>query len=58
LKVSILIDGWKEALKLMPKGSKWQIIVPSQLAYGSRGVGSDIGPNETLVFEVALLDIK
>ncbi len=58
LKVEILPDGWKEALKLMPKGSRWQIFIPSQLAYGQRGVGSDIGPNETLIFEVALLDIK
>ncbi len=58
LKVEMLTAGWKEALKLMPKGSKWQIFIPSQLAYGSRGVGSDIGPNETLIFEVALLDIK
>lgn len=58
LKVEILPDGWKEAMKLMPKGSKWQIFIPSQLAYGQRGVGSDIGPNETLIFEVALLDIK
>ena len=58
LKLAMLTAGWKEALKLMPKGSKWQIFIPSELAYGSRGVGSDIGPNETLVFEVALLDIK
>jgi len=58
LKVEMLPDGWKEALKLMPKGSKWQIFVPSQLAFGQRGVGSDIGPNETIVLEVALLDIK
>ncbi len=58
LKVSQLIDGWKEALKLMPAGSKWQLFIPSQLAYGPRGVGSDIGPNETLVFEVELLNVK
>ncbi len=58
LKLSMLIPGWKEALKAMPKGSKWQVFIPSQLAYGTRGVGSDIGPNETLVFEIALLDIK
>ncbi len=58
LKVEMLPDGWKEALKLMPKGSKWQIFVPSQLAFGQRGVGSDIGPNETIVLEVALLNIK
>jgi FKBP-type peptidyl-prolyl cis-trans isomerase FklB len=58
LKASALIAGWKEALKLMPVGSKWQIYIPSQLAYGERGVGSDIGPNETLLFEVELVGIK
>lgn len=58
LKVSQLIEGWREALKLMPEGSKWQIFIPSQLAYGPRGVGSDIGPNETLVFEVNLVAVK
>ncbi len=58
LKASSLIAGWKEALRLMPIGSKWQIVIPSQLAYGERGVGTDIGPNETLVFEVELLAIK
>lgn len=58
LKASALIAGWKEALSLMPVGSKWQIFVPATLAYGERGVGSDIGPNETLVFEVELLGIK
>jgi FKBP-type peptidyl-prolyl cis-trans isomerase FklB len=58
LKVSQLIPGWKEALKLMPVGSKWQLYIPPQMAYGPRGVGSDIGPNETLVFEVELLAVK
>lgn len=58
LKVSQLIPGWKEALKLMPAGSKWQLYIPPQLAYGPRGVGSDIGPNETLLFEVELLAVK
>lgn len=58
LKLSSLIAGWKEALKLMPEGSKWKIFIPAPLAYGERGVGSDIGPNETLVFEVELLAIK
>jgi len=58
LKVSSLISGWKEALKLMSAGSKWQIAIPPQLAYGERGVGSDIGPNETLLFEVELVAIK
>ncbi len=58
LKASALIAGWKEALKLMPVGSKWQIYIPSNLAYGERGVGVDIGPNELLVFEVELHGIK
>lgn len=58
LKVAQLIPGWKEAVKLMPEGSRWMVYIPSQLAYGSRGVGSDIGPNETLVFEVELLAVK
>lgn len=58
LKVAQLIAGWKETLKLMPEGSKWQIFIPPQQAYGHRGVGSDIGPNETLVFEVELLAVK
>jgi FKBP-type peptidyl-prolyl cis-trans isomerase len=57
-KVSKLIPGWREALKLMPAGSKWQIFVPGQLGYGERGTGNDIGPNEALVFEVELLAIK
>ena len=58
LKVAQLIPGWKEALQLMPAGSKWQLYIPPQLAYGPRGVGSDIGPNEMLVFEVELLAVK
>lgn len=51
------LPGWSEALKLMPVGSKWQIFVPSQLAYGDKGKGR-IGPNETLIFEIELLAIK
>lgn len=58
IKTSSVIPGWKEALGLMPVGSKWQIFIPSQLAYGERGIGSDIEPNTTLVFEVELLGIK
>lgn len=58
LKVSQLIPGWKDALKLMPEGSKWQLFIPPQLAYGERGVGRDIGPNQTLSFEVELVAVK
>ena len=58
LKVSSLIAGWKQALGAMPAGSRWQIVIPSQFAYGERGAGSDIGPNEVLVFDVELLAIK
>jgi FKBP-type peptidyl-prolyl cis-trans isomerase FklB len=58
LKASALIAGWKQALGMMPVGSKWQIVIPSQLAYGERGIGSDIGPNEVLTFEVELVAIK
>lgn len=58
LKISLLIPGWKEALKMMPVGSHWQVFVPSQLAYGDRGAGNEIGPNATLIFDVELLAIK
>ena len=53
-----IIPGWSEALKLMPVGSKWQLFVPAQLAYGARGAPPNIGPDATLIFEVELLAIK
>jgi FKBP-type peptidyl-prolyl cis-trans isomerase len=57
-KVSEVITGWREALKRMPVGSKWQLFIPPELAYGPRGSGRDIGPNATLIFELELLGIK
>lgn len=57
-KVAGVIPGFREALKLMPLGSRWQLFIPSQLAYGERGAGFEIGPNETLVFELELLAIR
>lgn len=53
-----VIKGWTEALQLMPVGSKWQLFVPSELAYADRGAGAAIGPNATLIFEVELLSIQ
>jgi FKBP-type peptidyl-prolyl cis-trans isomerase len=56
--VGQVIKGWTEALQLMPVGSKWQLFVPSGLAYAERGAGAEIGPNATLIFEVELLSIE
>ena len=53
-----VIAGWTDALKLMKTGAKWQLYVPSTLAYGDQAVGADIGPGSTLVFDVELLAIK
>ena len=56
--VNGVIKGWAEALQLMPVGSKWQLWIPAELAYGDRGAGGMIGPNSTLVFEVELISIQ
>ena len=56
--VGQVIKGWTEALQLMPVGSKWQLYIPSNLAYGDRGAGGDIGPNSTLIFDIELLSIQ
>ena len=55
--VNQIIPGWQEALVMMPKGSKWKVVLPPELAYGDKGAGAAIGPNQTLVFEIELLDI-
>jgi FKBP-type peptidyl-prolyl cis-trans isomerase FklB len=56
-KVSEVLPGWREALKLMSAGSKWQVFIPSELAYGQRGAGK-IGPYETTIYEIELIAIK
>ena len=56
--VSGVIAGWTEALLLMKEGAKWQIFIPSNLAYGPRGAGGDIGPNATLIFDIELVAVK
>jgi FKBP-type peptidyl-prolyl cis-trans isomerase len=56
--VGQVIKGWTEALQLMPVGSKWQLFVPADLAYGERSPSPDIGPNATLIFDIDLLSIQ
>jgi FKBP-type peptidyl-prolyl cis-trans isomerase FkpA len=52
-----VIKGWKEGMQLMMEGAQFRFFIPSELAYGKRGAGIDIGPNETLIFEVELLKV-
>ena len=56
--VNQVIPGWTEALQLMKEGDKWEIVLPPEIAYGERGAGGMIGPNEVLVFEVELIKIN
>jgi len=56
--VNGVIAGWTEALQLMTVGSKWKLFIPYQLAYGEQGAGGAIGPYQTLIFEIELLEIK
>ncbi len=53
-----VIAGWTEGVQLMKEGSKFRFFIPSRLAYGSRGAGRDIGPNEALIFDVELFKVK
>ena len=52
-----LIPGWVEALKLMREGDEWQLVIPAELGYGAEGAGADIGPNQTLVFDMKLISV-
>jgi FKBP-type peptidyl-prolyl cis-trans isomerase FklB len=56
--VNGVIPGWTEVLQLMKEGDKWQVYIPSKLAYGERGAGGKIGPNATLIFDVELLKVQ
>ncbi len=56
--LSGIIPGWGEVLQLMKEGAKWEVFIPAQLGYGERGAGGAIGPNETLVFDIELLEVK
>lgn len=56
--VSGVIPGWQEALQMMPSGSTWELYIPAHQAYGERGAPGAIGPNETLIFKVHLINVK
>jgi len=56
--VSGVIKGWTEALQLMKEGAKWQLFIPSDLAYADKGAGGMIGPNAVLIFDVELISVK
>ena len=58
LNLKQVIKGWQIALPMMPTGSKWQLYVPSELAYGPQAAGPDIGPHSTLIFDIELISIQ
>lgn len=53
-----VIPGWSKTVQAMKPGDKWEVVIPSKMAYGARGAGRSIGPNETLIFEIELLSVK
>ena len=53
-----IIPGWKEVLQLMKPGDIWSVVLPPELGYGERGAGKSIGPNEVLLFDIELLEVK
>lgn len=57
-RVDQVIPGWTEALQMMNEGSRWEVTIPASLAYGEKGVGGPIGPNETLIFEINLVKVE
>ena len=57
-RVNQVIPGWSEALQLMKVGDRWQLVIPSNLAYGEAGAGGVIPPHATLIFEMELLSIE
>ena len=56
--VTQVIQGWQEALQMMPQGSKWRVFIPPHLAYGEQGAGDQIGPDATLIFDIELIEVK
>ena len=53
-----VIRGWRETLQLMREGAHWEVVLPPELAYGRWGSGEEIGPNQTLVFEIELIEVR
>jgi FKBP-type peptidyl-prolyl cis-trans isomerase FklB len=53
-----LIPGWVEALRMMHEGDEWELVIPSEIGYGAEGAGADIGPNQTLVFDMTLVSVQ
>jgi len=58
LQMGSVIKGWGEVLKLMKPGSKWEVYIPSDMAYGERGAGDAIGPNQALIFTIELINFE